>query len=301
MNGAYLANLLFLVTGALGTLYLFVETVLQFSGKSICASEGCKFVSQYTRFGDLSMVLVGLGVLLLLTVLAARGMRKTNATGDRIINILLVAALAGEGFLAGYQLFLLRTVCIFCLSVLGIYVVLGLLRMLAGHREVLAGFGALLAVLVLVSLLLPGGGSALPLGQKYVLFYSPDCKHCSEIRSELEHQRIEALHVEVKEHAATLKNLGIEHVPTLMVNGTYEKIFLTGTDAIRRYLATCGSDRIPERKSAVRSRGVVTATAPSGTALHPGTSNFFPSFGSPGQIFSPPTDSGLCKENTKCD
>jgi len=233
--------------------------------------------------------------------LAARGMRKTSATGDRIINVLLIAALAGEGFLAGYQLFLLHTVCVFCLSVLGIYVVLSLLRVLAGHREVLAGFGALLAVLVLFSLLLPAGGSALPLDQRYVLFYSPDCRHCSEIRSELEHQRIAALHVEVKEHAATLKNLGIEHVPTLMVNGPYEKVFLTGTEAIRRYLATCGSDRVPARKTAVRTRSVGPASGPTGTALPKGTLNFFPSPGTLGQIFSPPTDSGLCKEDAKCE
>ncbi len=302
MNGTYLANLLFLITGALGTAYLLVEAVLQSLGKSICASEGCKVVSQYTRFGDLSMVLAGLGVLILITTLAFRGMRSVSAARDRVLNIVLVAALAGEGFLAGYQFFRLHTVCVFCLSVLGIYLALGLFRLLAGHQEVIAGFGALLAVLGLFYFILPAGGIALPLDQKYVLFFSPDCKHCIEIRAELEQQRIPVLHADVREFAATLKNLGIEHVPTLMVNGPYEKVFLTGTDAIRRYLATCQATRAPAASSRTRASGPIPAPSRSAPQpAQPGKLDLFPSLGTPSQIFSPSPDDGLCKENTKCE
>ncbi len=301
MTGAYLANLLFLVASALGTAYLLVETVLQSLGKSICASEGCKVVSQFTRFGDLSMVLLGLFTLSVLTALAARGLRSSSSSRDRFVNFLLVAALAGEGFLAGYQLFHLHTTCVFCLSVLGIYIVLGLLRALAGHPEVLGGFGALLAVLGLLYLVLPSGGTALPLDGKYVLYFSPDCKHCSEIRTEIERQGLDVLHVNVKDHAATLKNIGIEHVPTLMVNGPYEKVFLTGTDAIRRYLATCRSGQTPAPKVQPRARGTGPVTQSSGSTKSPDTLGLFPPLGTPGQIFSPPADEGLCREDTKCN
>ncbi len=301
MSGSYIASLLFLLTGALGTLYLLVETVLQLLGKSICASEGCKVVSQFTRFGDLSMVLLGVAALSLLTVLAARSMRKASAFGDRVINVLLVAALAGEGFLSGYQLLHLHILCVFCVSVLGIYIVLGLLRVLAGHREVLSGFGALLAVAAMLYLILPSGGDALPLDRKYVLFFSPDCKHCSEIRTEIEHQGMDMLHVNVKEHAATLKHLGIEHVPTLMVNGPYEKVFLTGTDAIRRYLATCQSSSLPARSSPPRIRSTSTVSSSSRSAPQPDMLNPISPIGTPGQIFNPPPDEGLCKEDAKCN
>jgi len=58
MNGKYLSSLLFLAISALSTLTLLVEAVLQLFGKSICATEGCKVVAQYTRFGDLTMVLL---------------------------------------------------------------------------------------------------------------------------------------------------------------------------------------------------------------------------------------------------
>jgi uncharacterized membrane protein/glutaredoxin len=299
MNGNYLSSLLFLIVGALSSLYLLLEAVLQSFGRSICPTEGCKVVSQYTRFGDLTMVLLGLGTVAVIAALAARGMRSVSEARDRTINFLLVVSLAGEGFFVGYQLFRLHAICIFCLSVLGIFVVLGILRVLAGHREVLAGFGALAAVLILFYLILPTGGIALPLDQKYILFYSPDCKHCIEIRKELEENRIEVKHVEVKEYAPLLKNLGIEHVPTLLVNGKYEKFFLTGIDAIRNQLL-CKPAPASSKQPAKKARAAAEVT--SDTADKPaGQFNLFAPSTTPNSIFNPLPDEGLCKEDVKCD
>jgi uncharacterized membrane protein/glutaredoxin-related protein len=299
MNGNYLSSLLFLIIGVLSSLYLLLETVLQSFGKSICPTEGCKVVSQYTRFGDLTMVLLGLGTVAVITALAARGMRSVNEARDKIINFLLIVSLAGEGFFVGYQLFRLHAICVFCLSVFGIFVVLGILRILAGHREVLAGFGALAAVLTLFYLILPTGGTALPLDQKYILFYSPDCKHCAEIRKELEENKIEVRHVEVKEYAPLLKNLGIEHVPTLLVNGKYEKYFLTGIDAIENHLfckpASAPAGRPGEKKNAAVDKKKDTTGAPAGQF------NLFAPSATPNSIFNPLPDEGLCKEDVKCD
>ena len=293
MNGTYLPALLFLIAGIVSSLYLLLEAVLQAFGKSICPTEGCKVVAQYTRFGDLTMVLLGLGTVLAITVLAARGMRTVSAGRDRAINVLLIASLAGEGFFVGYQLFRLNAVCIFCLSVFGIFVVLGVLRVLAGHREVLAGFGALLAVLSLFYLVLPAGGAALPLDQRYILFYSPDCKHCSEIRKELEERKIAFRHVEVREYAPVLKSLGIEHVPTLLVNGPQEKRFLTGTEAIRRYLLPAPAPQPAKRTRPAAPKRRETAGQPAGRLdlFSPGAN----------PAFDPLPDAGLCKENVKCD
>jgi len=295
MNGKYLSALLFLIVSALGTLYMLVEAVLQSLGKSICATEGCKIVSQYTRFGDLAMVLMGLGTLALITVLAVREMRPAGERRVWIIDFLIIVSLAGEGFFVGYQLFRLHAICIFCLSVFGLFVVLGILRALAGHREVLAGFGALLAVLSLFYLVLPEGGTALPRDQKYILFYSADCKHCIEIRKQLEEQKIEVMHVEVKEYASLLKNLGIEGVPTMMVNGPAEKTFLTGVDAIRRHFFP-PSVPVPARKDAPHAGSRKNADVPPVRSFDlfapPATQN---------PLFNPLPDDGLCKENTKCD
>jgi glutaredoxin-related protein/uncharacterized membrane protein len=299
MNGNYLSSLAFLIVGIISSLYFLLEAVLQLFGKSICPTEGCKIVSQYTRFGDLTMVLLGLGTVAVISALAAKGMRSVSETRDRIINFLLVVSLAGEGFFVGYQLFRLHAICIFCLSVFGIFVVLGILRVLAGHREVLAGFGALAAILTLFYLILPTGGTALPLDQKYILFYSPDCKHCAEIRKELEANKIEFKHVEVKEYAPFLKNLGIEHVPTLLVNGKYEKYFLTGIDAIRNHLF-CKPGSAPAGK-AVKKISAAAREKKNTSAAPAGQLNLFAPSATPNSIFNPLPDEGLCKEDVKCD
>jgi hypothetical protein len=301
MHGKYLSALLFIAVSVLSTLTLLVEAVLQLYGKSICATEGCKIVAQFTRFGDLTMVLLGLGAVALITILAAQEMRSVSVRSERIINFLLVVSLAGEGFFVGYQLFRLDVVCVFCLGVFGIFVVLGGLRILSGHREVIGGFGALLAVLGLFYLILPAGGTALPRDAKYILFASADCKYCSEIRKELDEKKLDVRHVAIQEYAATLKNLGIEHVPTLMVIGPQEKIFLTGTDAIRRYLLTCEQAQpAPQKEQASRTEprsGRTQATSDQGAgSLVP----FSPGGGS-GLIFSPLPDTGICKEDVKCD
>src|SRR5512147_2368154 len=102
MNGTYLASLLFVVIGGLSSLYLLLETALQSTGRSICPTEGCRVVSQYTRFGDLTMVLLGLATVSVITLLAIRGMRTVSTGRDRCINFLLIASLAGEGFFVGY-------------------------------------------------------------------------------------------------------------------------------------------------------------------------------------------------------
>lgn len=299
MNRIHVTSRLFVIASALGSLYLLLEAVLQSFGKSICATEGCKIVTQYTRFGDLAMVLLGLGTIALITALAAQGTRSVNEVRDRIINFLLVVSLAGEGFFVGYQLFRLHAVCVFCLSVFGIFLVLGVLRMLAGHREVLAGFGSLLAVLGLFYLILPAEGPAIPLGQKYILFYSADCKHCTEIRKELDENKIMVAHVLVKEYSLLLRNLGIEGVPTLMVNGPSEKIFLTGTEAIRQYFF-CKPESAHAPK---RSQKAPSAAGDNKKPADHATGRFdlFAPATTPNPIFNPLPDEGLCKEDTKCD
>ena len=289
------ARRFFLVVSILGALYLATEAVLLSFGTSICATEGCKVVAQYARFGDRSFVLAGIVVLVLLAWLSWQNAREESAVRDRVMNVVLVAALTAEGFLVGYQLLWLSTVCIFCISVFCIFATLGALRVLSGHREVLAGFGALLLLLALFIVILPAGGQRLPKNAKLILFYSTECKHCTEIRKELDEGGVEVEHVLIKEYASTLKSLGIEDVPTLLVNGPYEKVFLTGTAAIRKYLASCRPG------SAANSSAPASPAAKSAPASPPGPFNLFSAPGSPGSILNPLPDDGLCKEEQKCD
>lgn len=303
MNGRYLFKLLFLIVCSLGTIYLALEAVLQMQGTSICATEACRTVATYSRFGDLAFVLAGLGAMLLLAVLAYQDMRGERGAGagrDRIMNAVLVAALAAEGFFAGYQLLWLSMVCVFCLSVFGLFVTAGILRAVAGHHEVFAGFGALAVILLLFVAVLPAGGPRLPKDAPLLLFYSTDCKHCTEIRKDINASGIDVTEVLIRDYATTLGSLGIDEVPTLLVNGLHEKIFLTGTGAIRAYLASCRPEASGTTRSAPASRSVVTGAA-GGTARPPVSLNLFPAPATPAPGLSSLPDDGLCKEERKCD
>jgi hypothetical protein len=255
-------------------------------------------VAQLARFGDLSMILIGFMALAFLALLSALNRKRQSGLLDFAINLALIAALAAEGFFVGYQVFWLREVCLLCFSVFGIFVSLGLLRLLAGWKEAAAGFAAFAVVLCFVGVVLPPRGTALPADKKMILFYNTECPHCSEIMAAIEKNKLEIIPVLVKDYSATLRNLGVDSVPTLFVNGRYEKLLLTGKEPIRRYLAACQSSgvstpsvsRVPiskkESSSKSRDSGSVWPLLPSGA---------------PNPILNPSTDEGVCKEEQKCD
>ncbi len=300
MNERSLPQRLFLIASILGAIYLATEAVLQSFGKSICATASCRLVASYSRFDDILFVLAGLGVLSLLAVLSGQELRRPEEPSGRLISLLLIAALAAEGFLVGYQLFWIRTLCIFCISVLGIFLLLSLLRIASGDRAVLAGFAALAAVLALFFLLRSPAGAPLPREAKHLLFSSDDCRHCAEIRTEIGRAGLEVQVVQAKEHAALLRGLGIEHVPVLLVRGTYERTFLTGAEAIRQYLAAC-CPQPGAQKPAPKRKAPAGAAAP-GAPAGPFSPFLLPA--PAGSFLSPTTDAGLCKQDQqqeKCD
>jgi len=298
MKGKHFSTTTFFILSVLGALFLLVEAGLQLFGRSICVSGGCGLVAQLARFGDLSLILIGFVVLAFLALLSGLNQKRRSGLLDSAINLALIAALAAEGFLVGYQVFWLTEVCLLCLSVFGILFSLGLLRLFAGWKEAAAGFATFAVVLSLVGFVLPPRGTALPSDKKMVLFYSTDCPHCSEIKETIDKDQLDITPVLVKEYTATLKNLGVDSVPTLFVNGRYEKLILTGKEAIRRYLAACQSSGIStssvsgapvsKMKSSIKSED-------SGSVLP------FSPWGAPNPVFNPSTDEGVCKEEQKCE
>jgi hypothetical protein len=255
-------------------------------------------VGRITRFGDLSTVLIGFLALGLLSLLSGLTLRGPSGLADSAINLVLITALAAEGFFIGYQIFWLPDLCLFCLSVLGIILILGLLRLLSDWKAAAAGFAALAVVLCFVGLVLPPRGMALPSDKKMILFYSEDCRYCKDIKKEIDQSKFDITPLLVKDYTGTLKNLGVDSVPTLYVNGRYEKIILTGKEAIRRYLIACQSPEKPTpsgssapasiKKSGSKSGGSVSGSTPSPwSATNP--------------IFNPSHDEGLCKDTQNCD
>jgi uncharacterized membrane protein len=290
---------LFLAVSSLAALFVLTEIIMQSFGKTICFSEGCKMTAQYTRFGDMSILLIGLTAFLSLAVLSfLTRYYYSESVAGRFLNLVLVVALTAEGFFMGYLAFRIQTVCVFCLIVFGCMVTLGILRILAGQWEVIAGFATLAVVFSLLYLVLPAGVPVTLPAERLILFYSKDCKHCSDVIAELEQRQIAAARLQVNGYAGFLKNMGIENIPTLLVNDPFQKIFLTGKDSIIRFLGTCTPDGRPARNVPQKAKSRTKAPTPTVQG-----STTIDIFSQPGLLTTPsPTTSaeGMCREDAIC-
>ncbi len=298
-------NTIFLIISVLATLFVLTEIVMKSFGKSICNTEGCNMTAQSARFGDMSIFLLGFGIFVSLAGFGFVNQRIRKPGIDRLINLILVVALAGEGFFMGYLAFRVHAVCLFCITIFIFMVSLGVFRLLAGHADLFAGFGALAGIFVIQYLVLPAGVPVnLPLNEQLILFYSKDCKHCAEVIKELDDKKIQVAHLPVSEYAAFLKNMGIENIPTLMVNSPYQKIFLTGKEAISRYLLACTNPAAagvttPEKKQA---RAQSKSTTKNESMTQDKSMNL-DLFGQPALLTSPnqsAAESGMCKQEEVC-
>lgn len=296
---------IFFAISSLATIFVLTEIIMQFFGTSICQTEGCKAVAQHVRYGDLSILFIGIVTFSLLALLSFLN-RSVNKKGlDQFINLILIVSLACEGFFTGYQAFGIHTPCVICLIILAIMVVLGILRLLEGETALIAGFVSLAAVFSMFYLVLPATTTvALPGNDRLVLFYSKDCKHCVEIMKEFEANKMPVKHVEVNGYAAYLKGMGIEYVPTLFVNSQYQKIFITGTDAIRGYLFTCSAASKAAEKGNQKAKSGKTKSEKMKIPRQTDDAGMAPDIFSPQGILTQPVATapaeGMCKEDEVC-
>jgi glutaredoxin len=261
---------IFLALSLLATIFVLAEIIMQSFGKSICQTEGCKVVALHVRYGDISILLIGLVTFFLLALLSYLELYSNKTGTGSFINLIVIVSLACEGFFTGYQVFSIHTPCLYCLIIFALMVVLGIIRLLAGNQEVIAGFLSLTAVFSMFYLVLPSGVTVdLPANDRFILFFSKDCKHCAEVIQKLDDKKIMVQHLDVTEYSAFLKSMGIDTVPTLMVNAPTQKLFITGQDAILRYLLSCEPPQEikPSDKKKTKKDESVAAPAPgSGTA-----------------------------------
>ncbi|MFA5073927.1 MAG: hypothetical protein WC539_08560 [Nitrospirota bacterium] len=288
---------LFLLGSILGMLFVSIEMILQALNKSICLTAGCKLVAQHARFGDFSILVVGFLFFALVTVLAILKRYRTIPILENALSYLVIVALAAEGFFVGYQVFSIKTACVFCLIIFMFILCLAILRLAAGEKNMIAGFGAFFAVFSLLYLIAPPSqGSVLPTTERLVLFYSKDCTYCKEIMKELEENKIVATYLDAADYSGFLKNMNIEYVPTLLVNDPSEKILLVGQDAIRRSLADC---KKPKAMVGTRPLKKNSSSGSPADFLNNGPLDIRTS---PGILTNPDSSqvSGYCKEETTC-
>lgn len=291
---------IFLAMSSLATIFLLTELIMQSFGKSICQTEGCKVVAQHVRFGDISILLIGLVTFSFLALLSFLDLYLNKTSAGSFINLVLIVSLACEGFFTGYQAFSIHTPCVFCLIILALMAVLGIIRLLAGEKEVLAGFASFIAVFSMLYLVLPATETVVfPEHERLILFYSKECNHCAEVMKEMQENKIPVTHLEVNGYSGFLKSMGIEHVPTLFVNDTYQKVFFTGKDAIRRYLFTCSEAAKAAEKAKQKTKaGKTNNPSKTGEAGRP--LEIFNQQGILSPFGAPAPDDGMCKEDEVC-
>ena len=146
---------LFLLVSIVGTLFVLTEMVLRYFKKNICSNVGCKLVARYARFGDISILLIGLLTFSLLIACTIMSSYFNKTAFGEYSNLILIVSLACEGYFAGFQAFRVHKPCMFCLTVFGFIVTLSLLRLLQGEREIITGFAAMAGVFSLCYLILP--------------------------------------------------------------------------------------------------------------------------------------------------
>lgn len=212
----------------IGLSLILVEFFLKFYGKSICKTEGCRIVESFVKGGDIVLLLSGLILFSLLLFFAI------TKKFPLFHSIILITALSIEGYLVGFQSFIIKEFCLFCLSIFGILFLSAVIRLIQGRKEIAFAFITFASVFFIIYLVNPKINE-FPSSQ-YVLIYSKDCPHCKEVIQFCKQMSIDVHALEAKEISGILKSLKINSVPVLFCNDGKEKKFIIGVDNIKGYL-----------------------------------------------------------------
>lgn len=233
-----------------GFIFVLIEFILHLYGKAICTTEGCRVVESFVKGGDIVLLIAGIVLFGILTVLSLFNKKSLEIIHSLILGLAIVV----EGYLLGFQLFIIHELCLFCLIVFLLLFTASTVRVFQGKKELafaLAGFVAVLFITYLVNPQIAG----LPFSQ-YVLVYSKDCPHCEEVIKFCKQYSISVETVEAKKLAGILKALNLNSVPVLFCDEGSTKKFIIGEESIRSYLL---ANAVPKERS---SEGVCPIFAP---------------------------------------
>ena len=101
--------------------------IIAFYGEPFCINTGCRVVEELVELDPMLFNMLGATYFALCALAASVARRSRPAL--HLFLFLCIAGLAAEGILIGYQAFVARTFCSYCLSVLGVKI----LPMPCGH------------------------------------------------------------------------------------------------------------------------------------------------------------------------
>jgi uncharacterized membrane protein len=215
-----------------------------YQGAPFCLNEGCKVVEQLTRVPPLVFDAAGF----LFFQIVYWGLRAARGEMRRLpqfVQTLLLAALAVEAVLIGFQFLVVQAFCIYCVGIL-VFVVL--LNLLLGIRQIVPGFLVFTAAMLAFASLdfnqnVPGRQAfstgvfaSRPGLLKYpenYLFYSSTCAHCEKVIAALHHNARATIHFNPIDRVTSID------LPKTILNDSYSP------DPNKALLASLEIDEIP--------------------------------------------------------
>lgn len=225
-----------IVVYLLGFALSFIELVLSFFNKSLCDAYSCKLVANYVRYGEFTLILIGVFVFLFLIILEISKFKHK----DYLIDAILTAALSAEGLLLAFQIFSLKIICYFCFSIFLIFFVSVFLRILEKRYFMFLALFSFLSVFGIGFFIMPNLSS---LQKGYDLFYSKTCPHCEKTINFLKNAHISVNLYDASKYKSFLNNLGINQIPILFVNSDERKEFIIGQENIENFFKTKNSNQ----------------------------------------------------------
>lgn len=256
----------------LASLIVAVQIVILLLGKDgLCLSQGCKVIDKLIKVSPLLFNIAGF---FFFQAVFWGSFRVENGAENRLrlVRLLLIAGLAAEGVLVGFQYIVAGTFCTYCLIVLGFII---LLNLLAGFKQQFAGAFVFGVVLLAFSSLefnhdqknpkaTNEGVFASKINGSSVatvhLFFSSTCSHCQRVLEVMAKNPSVSMHfnpidtissIDVSgvtlnmnyssaANRALLNSLGIEEIPVLLVRKNNGFSVIQGESAIVDYLDNLG-------------------------------------------------------------
>ena len=213
------------ILSILGVVYTTLELILLYHHSSICTSQGCKFVGSFSVFGEKTVVLIGIAYFALLSLYLWFEYRYI---------LLVTLGLTVEGYLLAFQLFIVHTICYFCLGVFFLIFAISLV-LLFSKKMPFFKYSYLFTIFFMVYMIrIPYVD--LSQGNNY-LFYSPTCPHCHQTIAYLKQHKIDIKLMNANNYKAFLNIFGINQVPCLIAKNKAGNInIIVGEYRIEKYL-----------------------------------------------------------------
>lgn len=308
------ARLLALTALAASALIGIQLGLITFRGEAACFNEGCRIVEGLTRVSPFVFNLFGLLFFLFIGLLAI--FVRSRPIVARLLALLLLAAMAGEGVLLAYQYHVALAWCSYCLVIFGL---VALCNLIVGLRQFFSAAVLVMAVNIIFALLrfepaqqagqdsgLAAGTAAVRPGtvdgRSLFLIYSKDCPHCLSLLRKLPEFATCTIRLNPVGDPPRVDIPGLKHMPDFQPEKNLQLLRVLQIDAVP-VLVVQENDgyRILRSESAIASYlqancsepGKVPASAPE--IIKPG-----PTLPSDLQSLLPPIPDKECSVDVEC-